>query len=479
MRDQRDVGILMDGHHPIMLMQTTDERLAMLFLSRLASRRSLPLHQWTQTEGLRLVSDNSKDERFFTHGHTLEPKDVLMHIKSKPDSACYVLCDLHSFLKDPYITRLLKDIVLQQHENSRKLIVLMSHEIQLPGELKPYSTHLALPFPNQRKLLGMINQELKQWMANNRGTSSFWNLEDIQNLSKSLEGYSNQDAQVWIRNALHREQVAQSGSTRHAVDVRKRLFSGTDILHYVFDLSTLNDIAGYSHYKNWLSRQKGMGKPPKSILIFGAEGCGKSQAATATSSELSLPILKLELENWMSISDEESDHWLEWLKTLDTAVIWLDRIDTQTLLLPDSTRLRLQHFLDKLSSQFWLIATSSTQSMPFFELSLADRFTERFFVDLPHFEVRKQIVVTQLNTRQININSLNLRELANHSDGLSGAQIEQSLVEAIHTAAATNEVLEDAHVIAEMSVEKPALFDAYDYLDAMRKWASDHASTAD
>jgi hypothetical protein len=479
MRDQRDVGILMDGHHPIMVLETADERLAMLFLSRLARQRSLPLYQWAQTSGIQLVGEQLSDTSFFPAGQAREPMDVLTHIKSSPHSGCFVLCDIHPFLKDSFTVRLLKDIVLQDNLQAHKLIVLMSHEITLPGELKYYSTHFALTFPNERKLLGIIIQELKHWTATNRGARSYWDINDMQSIARSLEGYSVQDARVWIKNALHREQVAQSGSSKTTAEVRKRLFSGTEALHFEFDLCTLSDVAGYAHYKNWLNRQKNSTQIPKSILLFGAEGCGKSKVATATSIALSLPILSLDVSVWQSLSAEESQIWLNSLKTLGTGVLWIDRIDVRTLSMPDAMRSKFKQFLKEAMRYFWLVATSGAQSMPFFELDLEPMFSDRFFVDMPHFEVRKDILATHLNARQINQNSLNLRELATHSEGLSGDQIEQAIVEAVHTAAAHNEMLDDSHILAEMSVEKPAFFNTYDYLESQRQWAEAHALTVD
>lgn len=479
MRDQRDVGILMDGHHPIMVLETSDERLAMIFLSRLASKRELPLYQWTQTDGIRQLGLQLPDERFFSLGQTRDPNEVLSHIKSKPKAGCFVLCDIHPFLSDPYTVRLLKDIVLQDNDGIQKVLVLMSHQLTMPGDLKHYSTHFSLPFPNERQLLGMINNEVKSWAAANRGAMSYWDVNDMQSIAQSLEGYSTQDAKIWIKNAVHREQVAQIGNRNSSAEVRKRLFLGADALHFEYDLCTLNELAGYSHYKNWLARQNAQATEPQSILLFGAEGCGKSKAATATSAALSAPILNLDLSLLGQLSKEDCHQWLASLEALGGGVLWIDRIDQYALSMDDTSRKLLQLFLNRVNSRFWLVATSGAQSMPFMELELSTVFKERFFVDMPHFEVRKEIIHTHLSLRQIDQNSLNLRELANHSEGLSGTQIEQALVEAVHTASANNDVLDSSHIIAEMSVQKPALFETYDYLDAQRKWAEANALTVD
>ena len=111
---------------------------------------------------------------------TSELHDALGQIKSTKQESIYVLCDAHPFLKEnPKNVRLLKEISML-HDQVAHTVVLLSHSIDIPPEVKRYSGQMELSMPNDQQLHNLVREEASHWSAQNRGAK-------VKTDSKSLK----------------------------------------------------------------------------------------------------------------------------------------------------------------------------------------------------------------------------------------------------------------------------------------------------
>ena len=135
MDGNRDLELVLRSRTPIVVIESRDEARILDMLQSIAvhsaSETYTPLFRWTITDGLQRI-----DIALEPQAINSEPTDVLKHIRAVLKPGIYVLLDFHPFLEDPVHIRLLKDICIKHRDIGRQ-IVLISHEIQLPGELSP------------------------------------------------------------------------------------------------------------------------------------------------------------------------------------------------------------------------------------------------------------------------------------------------------------------------------------------------------
>ena len=133
---QRDLELVLRARTPIVVVETRDEARLLGMLKTTTRSQSkdeyLPLFRWSVTDGLQRLDIVMEPQL-----HNAQPADVLRHIRAVNKPGIYVLLDFHPYLADPVNIRLLKDICLAFGELKRQ-IVLISHRVELPDELRGF-----------------------------------------------------------------------------------------------------------------------------------------------------------------------------------------------------------------------------------------------------------------------------------------------------------------------------------------------------
>ncbi len=130
MNDSHDLELVFRSRIPIVVIETWEESRALDLLKFLRSRVGQPLYRWSITEGLVSLEFDLSIENDYT-----EPAEILKYIKQASYPGIYVLIDFHPFLNDPLQVRLLKDIA-QSSQRNGQTVMLLSHELSVPAELK-------------------------------------------------------------------------------------------------------------------------------------------------------------------------------------------------------------------------------------------------------------------------------------------------------------------------------------------------------
>ena len=119
----------------------------------------------------------------------------------------------------------------------------------------------------------------------------------------------------------------------------------------------------------------------------------------------------------------------------------------------------------------FVVATANgVESLPP-ELVRKGRFDEIFLLDLPDASERRTILDLQLRRRRPD-HRIPLDVLVDRTAGFSGAELEQTVVEAMHLAFARHREFGEADLIAAASDLVPLSRTAREQLEALKQWAS-------
>ncbi|MCO4761469.1 MAG: AAA family ATPase [Myxococcales bacterium] len=259
---------------------------------------------------------------------------------------------------------------------------------------------------------------------------------------------------------------------------------------------TLEDIGGMDTLKSWLGRRRRalgeeartFGLPaPRGLLLVGVQGCGKSLFAKATAQSLGLPLLRFDLGRLFtrdSAPEENLRNALAIAGAMAPVVLWVDEIDKAfagAAAGSDVTARIFGTFLTWLAEHpdgVFVAATANRVDHLPAELMRKGRFDETFFVDLPDTQVREEILAIHLRRSGRDPERFDLEGLAKAAKRLTGAELEQAVVEALAVAFEERRGLLDADLERALGETVPFVETYEEQVKALREWARRRARSA-
>lgn len=491
MPDLTDLEIIMQAKVPLIVIETHEEPRAIEMIVRLGIKQGRPVSTWSITEGLKRIDlEHSVAERL-TH----EPEATLAHIKASGRPGIYILCDLHPFLHDsPKNVRLLKEIAMA-HEKLQHSVILLSHALPIPPEIKRYCAQIELSLPGDEELLHLIREEAALWSSRNQGQKVKTDSRTLDKLVANLRGMTYADARRLARGVIVDDGAITQTDLPELNRAKFQLLDMGGVLGYEYDTADFADVGGLHGLKRWLQKRRdvflksdGRLDAPKGILLLGVQGSGKSLAAKAVAGLWGVPLLRMDIgalyNKYIGESEKNLRDALKLADTLAPCVLWLDEIE-KGLTSSDSDNGTSRRLLGTLltwmaerKSPVFIVATSNDISRLPPELVRKGRLDEIFFVDLPDEEIRREIFSIHLHKRQQDLARFDLSRLACASEGFSGAEIEQAVVAALYRCAAEEVVLDDQHILQEIMVTRPLSVVMAEPLTQLRLWAAERTVQA-
>ena len=493
MQDITDLGLIIESSVPIIILETHDELRALELLTQVAIKKQLGFQRWSITEGL---SRLGFCDDLALAAEPESPAALLQAIKQATEPSIYALCDFHPFLVGkPEHIRLLKDVALN-YQRLRHTLVLISHELDIPAELRHFCARFTLSIPNDAQLMAIVRDEVSAWSKENAQARVKTDHPTLKKLIKNLRGLSNQEARRLARGVI-RDDGAITENDLPAVNKAKfELIDMSGVLSFEYDTEKFSAVGGLTHLKNWVQQREAVFlnanaqavDKPRGVMLLGVQGGGKSLAAKSIAGLWGVPLLRLDMASlynkYIGETEKNLTKSLLQAELMAPCVLWIDEIEKGLASGDgdDGTSRRILGtmltWMAERKSSVFVVATANDVSQLPPELMRKGRMDEIFFVDLPCQSVRKEIFAIHLRKRNFNPDNFELDSLALQSEGFSGAEIEQAVVAALYTASAQRQPLSTELITSQLDNTYPLSVVMAEKIAQLRAWAADRTVSA-
>ncbi|WP_288261516.1 AAA family ATPase [uncultured Prochlorococcus sp.] len=427
------------------------------------------------------IKGSLNDEGKFSNN----PLGILNWLKEQSPEVSTILLvkDFHKFYEDPSINRTIKELSSVLKETNHNLII-SSHLFPSSEELDELMTIINLPLPDQRELKNLIKK-----IATN--TNSNLDDHDLNELSIASSGLTEIKVKQVTAKALAQRGKISKEDIKDIIEEKKQVIARSEILEFFEATSSQDDIGGLNVLKVWLNQRyrafskeaRDYGLPiPKGVLLVGAQGTGKSLTAKSISNSWSMPLLRLDVGRLFSSlvgsSEARTRETISRAEAMSPCILWIDEIDkgfggdarsdggTSQRVLASL----LTWMAEKETAVFVIATANAIDKLPA-ELLRKGRFDEIFFLDLPNSEERLSILDLHLKKRRPSY-SFPLSTIIDRTDGFSGAELEQAVIEGMHISFSEQRELMEKDLIKAVSELVPLSRTAKEQIDLLKEWSS-------
>jgi ATP-dependent 26S proteasome regulatory subunit len=412
----------------------------------------------------------------------------------------FVLRDLHPILKYPYsstsapVIRELRNLT-RELKRSKKTIVLTSHALELPEELKEEVTVIDFPLPNIQEINHLISHVVEK-------------PEQLQvsglvkeQLVKACQGLSRARIGRVLAKALAAKQQINESDIDGVLEEKQQAIRQTGILEFCNSRESLKSVGGLENLKQWVKMRQDAftdearryGIPnPKGVLLVGIQGTGKSLSAKTIACEWRLPLLRLDTGRLFGgiVGESESRvrQMIQLAEAIAPCVLWIDEIDKAFGNIisggdGDSGTSRrvfgsLITWMQEKTSPVFIVATANNVRILPAELLRKGRFDEIFFLNLPSESERQDIFKVHLQRlRPTRLRDFDLAILAKSAENFSGAEIEQVVIDGLYRAFGTfvngqRRDLRTEDVLRSIEDTVPLAAIARSQIEDLKQWAA-------
>lgn len=444
MKFTNELALFLKARYPIIYINTIEEdRVEYVIRKNGKTNLNRSIYSWDFVDGY----TNNPNNEGFAKRNPLQALELVERFNGDTP-ALFLLKDFNRFLTDLSISRKLRNLnrILKLQP---KTIIIIASDLTIPKELQDLITILQFKLPLENE----ISQELYRLIYSlNIKVDS----ELFENLTRACQGLSLERIRRVLSKIITTYRTIDNNSIAVLLSEKKQIISQTEILEYCSVNEKITNLGGLNNLKDWLNKRKtafsiqasNYGLPtPRGLLLIGIQGTGKSLTAKAIANDWQLPLLKLDVGKLFGGIVGESESRLRQMidvaETISPCILWIDEIDkafTNTESKADSgtSNRVLATFISWLSEKtkpVFVISTANNIDLLPLEILRKGRFDEIFFLDLPKEEERKEIFKIHLQEfRPENWKSFDYSKLASLSESFSGAEIRQSIIEAMYHA---------------------------------------------
>jgi SpoVK/Ycf46/Vps4 family AAA+-type ATPase len=413
----------------------------------------------------------------------------------------FVVRDLHPVLKYPYteknapVVRELRNLT-RELKRSKKTIILTSHALELPEELKEEVTVIDFPLPNVQEIDSLISHVVeKPQQLQVSGLAR-------EQLVKACQGLSRGRIGRVLAKALAAKQQINESDIDGVLEEKQQAIRQTGILEFFNSRESLKSVGGLENLKQWVKMRQDAftdearryGIPnPKGVLLVGIQGTGKSLSAKTIACEWRLPLLRLDTGRLFGgiVGESESRvrQMIQLAEAIAPCVLWIDEIDKAFGNIisggdGDSGTSRrvfgsLITWMQEKTSPVFIVATANNVRILPAELLRKGRFDEIFFLNLPSESERQDIFKVHLQRlRPTRLREFDLGILAKRAENFSGAEIEQVVIDGLYRAFGTfvngqRRDLMTEDILRSIEDTVPLAAIARSQIEDLKRWAAE------
>lgn len=444
----------MRARYPLLYIVTWEEERAMAEIHRIAESLNKKMFDWTISNGLsryRAALEGRAEGR----RDTKDPLIALKEILATPEASVFVLRDFHDFMQNSEVKRRLRDLA-NLLRTTLSTAIIIAPLLRLPEELEKDITIVDFPLPDREDLQDLIRQ-IASDIADNASLRVDLDEQSLEAVVDASIGLTMNEAENVFAKTLVQAQRLSAEQAPLIYAEKQQIIRKSGLLEYISTNDDLTAVGGLDQLKTWIGKRRtamdpqaarfGL-PPPRGVLLVGVQGCGKSLAAKATASELGHPLVRMDIGRLFSKMVGETEHnirrALAIAEAIAPVVLWVDELEKglSGIGSSDSTdagttaRLfgTLLTWLQEKTAPVFVVATANDIERLPPEVLRKGRFDEIFFVDLPAEAERREIFAIHLAKRRRNPDKFDVDHLAEASEGYSGAEIEQVVLEAMFNA---------------------------------------------
>jgi ATP-dependent 26S proteasome regulatory subunit len=282
---------------------------------------------------------------------------------------------------------------------------------------------------------------------------------------------------------------------------KTEIVNQSDILE-LYRSSDILDVGGMENLKDWIKRRSGCYsdearefgvEPPKGMVLVGPPGTGKSLIAKAISSELGVPLIRLDFgrvfSSFVGSSEQRIRTALRQVEAMSPCVLFCDEIDkglggiSQGSGSDSGVGMRvLGSFLTWLQecqhAVFTMVTANNIDGLPP-ELLRRGRFDAIFSTSMPNPKERREVLAIHLRKRNRRIEDFSTDEvdrILEACDRYVPAEIESAVKDALVNAYSDHEELNAQHIIDAFAVMVPLSKAFAAQIERMSDWSKNNAT---
>ena len=483
MKFSEEFALLLRACYPLIYISTTEEERLESAIANVAQKiGNRQAYIWDFVDGYQENNPNNAGVG------KRNPLQALEFVEKMPAKAggIFILRDFQRFLEDISISRKLRNLA-RSLKSQPKNIVIVSSQVEIPAELTEVLTVIDFPLPTAQE----IKTEIKRLIL-----ATGQNLPDklLNEIVRSAQGLSLERIRRVLTKAIATHGRIEPEDVELILEEKRQSIRQTQILDFYPATEQISDIGGLDNLKDWLLRRGGAfsdrartyGLPhPRGLLLVGIQGTGKSLTAKAIAHHWHLPLLRLDVGRLfgglVGESESRTRQMINLAEALSPCILWIDEIDKAFSGVEgrgdSGTTSRvfgtfITWMAEKKSPVFVVATANNIKALPP-EMLRKGRFDEIFFVGLPNQEEREAIFKVHLaRLRPHNLGNYDIKRLAYETPDFSGAEIEQTLVEAMHIGFSQNRDFTTDDILESASQIVPLARTAQEQIQFLQDWAA-------
>ena len=482
MNFSEEFALLLRACYPLIYISTTEEERLEKEIASVAGRLgNRQVYVWDFVDGYQENPNN-------TGLGKRNPLQALEFLEKMPAKVggIFILRDFQRFLEDISISRKLRNLA-RGLKSQPKNIVIVSSQVEIPPELTEVLTVINFPLPTAKE----IKTEIQRLVLATGQTLTDKLLNEIV---RSAQGLSLERIRRVLTRAIATHGKIEPEDVELILEEKRQSIRQTQILDFYPATEQISDIGGLDNLKDWLLRRGGAfsdrarayGLPhPRGLLLVGIQGTGKSLTAKAIAHHWHLPLLRLDVGRLfgglVGESESRTRQMINLAEALSPCILWIDEIDKAFSGVEgrgdSGTTSRvfgtfITWMAEKRSPVFVVATANNIKALPP-EMLRKGRFDEIFFVGLPNQEEREAIFKVHLaRLRPHNLGNYDIKRLAYETPDFSGAEIEQTLVEAMHIGFSQNRDFTTDDILESASQIVPLARTAQEQIQFLQDWAA-------
>src|SRR5512143_2056223 len=485
----QELDVLVRARYPLVYLVTSEEQRLEAVLADLAEAHGKALLGWSIAKGFKKLGGSKTAS---APEGAKEPLEALATIEKLSEPSLVVLKDFHPYLGDPAVVRALRELA-HALKSTFTTVVLLSPTLVMPPEIEKEVSVVDVPLPTSRDLLQLLKEIVGVVRQGNRARVELTR-DDADQLIKAALGLTLSEAENAFAKAIARDGRLSKDDVPVVLDEKRQVIRKSGLLEYYPTEERLANVGGLDALKTWLARRgaafseaaRRFGLPePKGLLLLGVQGCGKSLTAKAIAAQWGLPLLRLDMGRIFSglvgSSEENLRRAIQVAESVAPVVLWIDEIEKGLAGMQSSgtsdggvtARVMgtLLTWLQEKTAPVFVAATANRiEALPP-ELLRKGRFDEIFFIDLPAFPERREILEIHVRRRGRQPAAYDLDLLARRSEGFSGSELEQAVISGLYDAFAEGKELGQAHLERAISDAFPLSTTMREDIERLRDWA--------